>query len=239
MKKKIDWIEISRRGTNQPLLVVDGVMGSYQTKLWAIAHGVKWSPTHYRQFDNARWFSDNSIKEYIRVLREGEQKKKGYILHLAQEYSRRIHKHRNFVNKYRRVNFNSKSNQYLVDVFTKWFDIMQNFWCFGYDYIFINKFLPEEVIVEVAKREYDVMKQNEYLGILFTADKLSEQWQEKKMLIRLTQLIKTRRWRFNNPLVDKYIQKHLTKFAHLGFYYFRGQPYSRDVLQERLQEYQS
>lgn len=73
--KKIEWEEITRRGKAHHLLMIDSVIELYRTKLFGKAHRVKWNPSYYRQFNNARWFSQNDFNKYLNLLQEGEKKK--------------------------------------------------------------------------------------------------------------------------------------------------------------------
>ena len=235
--KKIEWLEISRRGENHPLLTVDSLIELFGLKLWGWAHKVKWNPSCYRQFDDARWFSKEDMKKYQAVLEQGEQKQKGYLLKNAKEYALRITAHRAFVKKYKGVNFTKKTNQQLGKIFQEWFGHTKQFFCFAYDYIYLNKYMPEQVMQAVARKEPDVIKQNECLGILFTADSLSEMWHEKRALLSLAEIIKNRLLQLNSDFVSKKIANHLNKYAHLGFYYFRGQAYTPKEIINRLKQY--
>lgn len=232
--KKIEWLEVARRGKAHHILFLDSVMALYQEKLFGSAHNIAWNPKYYRQFNDARWFSKEDFNNYTTILQEGEEKKKGYLLENAKEYDKRITSFRNFINMQRDINYSSKNKDELVKVFSEWFQYTKQFWCFGYDYIFINKFLPDEIVLEIARKEKDIIKQNQYLGVLFTADKPSELWEEKKSCVLLVKFLKEHGF---NEQFKKKLSTHKDKFAHLGYYYFRGQAFTEQEVLQRIEEY--
>ena len=235
--RKIFWKEISRRGSAQPILVLDALLLLYQAGEMGKAHGVKWNPTEYRQFDRPRWFSQKSWDGYISMLKRGEERHHGFLLRNAREFDKRITLHRKFASQYKNIDFNKLDNQALVKLFLAWFKITRGFWCFAYDYIFINKFLPEQVISIIEAKVPDHLRQNEILGVLFTADQYSEMWHEKRSLYNLAGKVKSRRLKVKSLLFNRYIKLHLKYFAHLGFYYFRGEAFTAQTVEQRLREY--
>ncbi len=237
MKSKAQWIETSRRGKAQPLLVVDAVIDLYKQKYFQKAHRSKWGPKNYRQFDSASWFGVKDYQEYQDLLTLAADSKDQKLLKYGREYEKRIIAHRTFADKYSNYDFYGLSNKELRKIFSQWFELTKRFWSFAYDYIFINKFLPDIVTSVVASKVLDVKKQNKYLGILFEADEPSELRQEKKNLLEIVKYIRNKKTDLNNDIVHRKLSKHLNEYAHLGFYYFRGSSYNLSDLKKRVSEY--
>lgn len=238
-RKKIEWFEVTRRGTAHHLLVIDSVVELYRKKLLGKAHGVRWNPRYFRQYDHARWFSREDWNTYQHILQGGETKHPGYLMQLAREYERRITANRNFGKVCGKNDFSKLSSVQLARLFSEWFTHTLRFWCFAYDYILINIFLPDDVMREVEKRVPDVVAQNRFLGVLFMADRASEQWREKRALVALAQRMRARKLGAHDPRIEKALSHHVKTFAHLGLYYFRGRPYTNQRIRDRLGEYLS
>ena len=237
--KKIKWIEIARRGKAQPLLVVDVIIEAFRSGYFAKAHKIKWNVKNFRQFDSARWYGGQDLKKYRSILEKASRSKKVNLMTYAKEYERRTKYFYSFVDKYKNEDFTKYSNNQLADVFESWFNHTVFTWSFVYDYIFINQFLPDIVTSIVASHVPDVLEQNEYLGVLFQADKASDMRIEKKNLVNIARYIRDRKLSLTDKNVKKRVDKHLKKFAHLGFYYFRGKAYTKRDIKNRLREYLS
>lgn len=236
---KIEWEEIARRGKAFALLFIESVFELYRRGCFGRTHGVRWNPRYYRQFNDARWFSRQEMEQYRRILEEGERKRPGYLLRNAAKYAARHRAAREFVQRYRSTRFAKLSNVALARMFTRWFEITLRYWEYAYDYIFINKFIPDEITAAVAAREPDVMMQTKYLTILFSADRPVEIWEEKRSILMIVQRVRAKKLRLNSDRVQSMIEYHLRRFAHLGYHYFRGAPYSAKQIHGRLREYTS
>jgi len=236
-KEKIKWVETARRGKAQPLLVLDPLIEAYRLDYFKKAHQIKWSPKNYRQFDNARWFSVKDFENYRSLIEKATRSKKINLFTYAKEYSKRIIASRKFADKYRNLDFKILTNEKLARIFSMWFEETKRMWCFAYDYIFLNQFLPDIITSIVASKVPDIWEQNEILGILFEADESSEMRLEKRALIKIAQHLRKNKSKISNSLIEKRLESHLDKFAHLGFYYFRGASYTQKDLRDRLAEY--
>ncbi len=231
---KQEWKEISKRGKPHHILLLDSIVTLFQEKRFSQAHKVSWNPKYYRQFNNIRWFSEEDYEKYLNILQDGENNHKGYLLENAKEYENRIIAFKEFVNKNKNTDFSNKDNLFIINIFTEWFEHTKNIWCFAYDSIFINRFLPDKVIMKIAEKEKDPAKQNYFLNILLRADKPTEIWQEKKALLCLVKQNKL----IGNNLKEE-IKKHQQKFAHLGYYFFQGKAYNYEDIEKRFQDYLS
>ncbi len=230
--KKQEWTEISRRGKPHHILLLDSIVTLFQEKSFGRAHKTSWNPQYYRQFNSNRWFSQKDYKKYLKILQDGEINHKDYLLENAKEYENRIIAFKEFVNKNKNIDFSNKDTSFIISIFTEWFEHTKNVLCFAYDSIFINRFLPDKVILQIAKKEKDVVKQNYLLTVLLRADKPTELWQEKRALVQLVKENKT-----NTKKLIERIKKHQQQFAHLGYYFFRGKAYSYEDVEKRFQEH--
>jgi hypothetical protein len=235
--KKIKWAETARRGKAPPLLVIDSIVELYRQGYFAKSHKVNWNPKNYRQFDNARWFSEKDKEKYVEILKRASASGRNNLFTYAKEYEKRIKAFREFGRKFGNFDFSKADNKKLAGIFAVWFEHTKRIWCFGYDYIFINQFLPDIVISIIDSRVKEAEKRNKYLEILFEADKASEMRQEKQSLIRLANLMRQKRLSFSSKIVSRRLKKYLGKFAHLGFYMFRGKAHTFRDLKGRLKEY--
>src|SRR3989338_39417 len=235
MKKTQEWIEISKRGRPHHILLIDAIVVLFQEKSFGKAHKTSWNPQYYRQFNNNRWFSKEDYNKYLNLLEKSEKNKKGYLLENAKEYEKRIRAFKEFVNKNKDRNFSNKDTSFIMNSFTEWFEHTKNIWCFAYDSIIINRFLPDKVIGQIAKKEKDVVKQNYLITILLRADKPTELWQEKKALLELVKVMRENK--SNTKNLSEKIKEHQEQFAHLGYYFFRGNAYRYEDVEKRFQEY--
>lgn len=236
-RKKIKWFEAARRGAPHPVLFIDSVLCLYQEGYFGRAHKVKWNPKNYRQFDGARWFGVEDSEKYQSVVEKASRSKNNELAKLGHEYQRRLDVFRKFADKYENVDFTKYSDKQFVDIFSKWFELTKQIWSFANDYIFLNKFAPDLITSAVAAKIPDVMKQNDYLGILFEAQHASEIRQEKINLVKIAKFKRENKLSLNSKSIEKKLNNHTKQFTHLGFYYFRGAPYTIEQFKMRLSEY--
>ncbi len=201
------------------------------------AHKIKWNPKNYRQFEGARGFGSDDVNQYQSVLERAVLAKRNNLLSFAKEYEKRIKAYRKFALLHKKDTFSNFSNRDLAEIFEQWFEHTKLTWSFAYDYIFLNRFLPDIVISTVASKVTNLGEQTRILGILFLADKQSELFQEKKSLVNIGIKIRTNRLKLSSAKIERLLEAHLRKFAYLGFYYFRGEPYSLEYLRNRLKEF--
>ncbi|MBU0613391.1 hypothetical protein KKB10_05280 [Patescibacteria group bacterium] len=233
------WIEIARRGKAHPFLVIDSIISLYKEGLWAKAHRVKKNIRNYRQFDNARWYGREDFKLYRSVMEKALTGKDSNLFDYEREYKQRITDYRRFADYYGSFDFAKSSNLELIRVFAEWYEHSKKIWCFAYDYIYLNQFLPDIVTTKIAAKIPDLYEQNKYIGIFFEADRPSEMRTEKRSLVKIAESIRKNKIIMNDEKVIIKLENHLSEYAYLGFYYFRGVAYTVENLKSRLREYLS
>lgn len=233
--KQIEWQEVARRGEAQPLLFIDTLGETFLRGEFGKAHNIDWNPQYYRQVDNARWLSKTDTMKYLDLMEAAANREDDSLSDYAQEYEIRMKQTRECVDKLKQQNFSKKTDKDLAKCFKKFFDCTVSMWCFGYDYIHINKVLPNQIEQIIQQKVDDVMKQQEYLVALFEPDRLSEIGKEKRNLVKLAKQMRGKQQDFED--VESEIKDHLDKFAHLGIYYFKGSANTKKDIKERLDKY--
>ncbi len=234
---KVKWLELARRGKSQPLLWVDSFVELFGNGYMGRAHKIRWNPKNYRQFDGARGFGVKDAVEYQSILERAVFAKQNNLLTYGKEYESRIKEYRKFADKYKSEDFSKLTNHRLAQIFTQWFEHTKRVWSFAWDYIFLNRFLPDIVTSAVASKVPDIGEQTRILGTLFLADRPSELFLDKKDLLNVAAEMRRQHLKLSDRQVQKSLLAHLYRFAHLGFYYFRGAAYTIEDLQSRLKEY--
>lgn len=231
--KQIEWIEIARRGENHHVLFIELIMRTMKANKIGETFGEKiiFIP-NYRQFDAARWFSKQDTETYINLLKNALNEKK--LLSIASAYETQINKTREFATSVRKKNYSNASNSELGDCFKEFCDVTINHWSYAYHYIFINKFLPEEITAEISKKVSDPRELSDCLSVLFASDKPTETRQENIELIDLADYFSKKKLELTGKEASDLIDKHLEKYAHLKRYYFRSNPYSKKDIVERI-----
>ncbi len=229
-----EWEEVARRGENHNLLMIDLVMAGYLRNDCGrtFGEGVEFVPRHYRQFAGARWFSREDGERYVSLLRQALDE--GRLLAIGEAYERRIRLTRELAEKARGRDFAGFDNAGLVKEFEWFYNECASHWGHAYHYIFLNRFLPDEVTAEVASRVPDLEEQTKCLLTLFASDKPTETREESIALIALAEGLKARGVDPLSPAADAAIASHLSRYAHLGMYYFRSLPYSRGQIAQRV-----
>lgn len=236
-KKEIKWVNVARRGKSHPVLFMDSVIELYRQGYFGRAHKVRWNPKNYRQYDDARWFGERDLESYQVFMEKASGRKTLGLLEYANQFEKRLREFRKFAQNFSREDFAKYSNKELITIFKNWFEHTKLIWSFAYDYIFINKFLPDKITAVVAAKIPDIRRQNEYLGILFQAENYSEIVLEKRDLVSLAEKMRKSKISLDGPQIMAKLEWHLEKYAHLGFYYFRGKPIDLDEIRSRLKQY--
>ncbi len=229
-----EWEEVARRGENHNVLFMGIAMRMFAENKAGetFGAGVQFVPKHYRQFGGARWFSRTDASRYIELLRKAEAS--GRLLAMGEDYERRINKTRAYAQAMRGKDFTGASNAELAKEFSRFFRVGVEHWGHAYHYIFLNRFLPDEVTAEVAKKVPGLKEQASVLLTLFTPDKPTQMREENKDIIALAQKLAAEKIEPGSSDAQELVYRHLEKYAHLGMYYFRSRPYTAGQIAEKL-----
>jgi phosphoenolpyruvate synthase/pyruvate phosphate dikinase len=227
---KIQWERITTRGKNFSLLLMGAVACAFKRGVTKKFYGLI-NPLYYRQFNNSRWFSEDYINKIVERLKNIWQKNPARLLVIAKKYQSSHIITVNWSKKYKNKDFKKYSNQDLTKIWQGFFDKSDRIFGVLYFYIFVNKFLPDELTQIIASCERNFDKQNHYLKILFSLDRASETRKEKESLLKIVKLIKDGKAKLESEKLSSLIISHLKQFDHLGQYYYFQQPYTyRDII---------
>jgi len=228
--KKIKWVEIARRGDDHPMFLIDTVCEAYRRGYFGFnKKETEWQAKYYRQLAGARWFSEDDLNGYVNILKTKELSEPSILVKYVEDYKRRIKKIKKFVDKYKDKDFEKFNNGELADIFREFADLTQRMWAYAYNYVIVNKFLPDIIFAEISKKEKDVVRQNEYFNTLMQLDNNSELRKEKISLLKIAE-------KYKEKNVDKLINDHLENFAYLGQYYYRGKAYTSEIIKQRIED---
>lgn len=219
VEEKIVWRELSQKGKNVPVLLVDCIGQAFLENCVAKAHGFSFNPTLYRQLDASRWLEEKEYQEWQDSLQENEEKKPGWLYSKILDYERTLSEFR-LVSEAVSEEFEveaSASNERLALLFERFFEAGKKTAGTCYDYYFINNFYVDPLFAEIAEKA-GVEKQNEILGVLLSADEFSEMLTEKEQLAEIAKALEEGRD------VSSELREHEKRFAFLGMYYFEKAP---------------
>ena len=188
--------------------------------------------TKCRQFDNSRWLDDAELAQYEAAMKKEARQDLEMLAENARERVETIRDMRRYAESL--PNSFALGKQEVaakIKAFGEW---TAKCWSNPYDYVVLNRFLPDEVVAEVNARVAGVEAQNEVLSILFGLDKTTDAREEKKALLQLALKAKNAGENERTPELQPDVAALANKFAHLGYYYFRGKPHDESVVRERL-----
>lgn len=233
VEKQLVWEEITRRGENHALLLLDTAIEGFMAFLGLDPQKPEFKPKNFRQLAGARWFGSNDLVEFCNFFRSRELATPGILIDYANEYKRRINNLRAFVLRLKNTDWSTQENELLAINFSDFLNYSRQMWAFAYNAIITNKFLPDIIFAEIVKKEPNINKQNEYFNVLLQLTDASETRQEKISLLNLAEFVNKNGY---SDELKNLINNHLNKFAYLGQYYFRGQIYTYDTIVKRIEE---
>lgn len=232
--QEIEWVEVARRGENHNLLMIDLVMRTYLRNLCgeSFGKGVVFVPKHYRQFAGGRSFGSEDMQKYVSLLRQACES--GRIAGMGEEYEKQIDSTREYAQKMRGKSFSGAEASHLAAEIKEFFEVAIKHWGQAYHYIFLNRFLPDEVTAEVARRAPDLKRQTEILLTFFSSDKPTEMREENIALVALAEKMREEKIALSSGRAHELIGGHLEKYAHLGRYYYRSSDYTAEQIAARI-----
>ena len=234
LENKIVWQEIARRGKKFEILLIGGVMEAYQAFHQGNANlEFEYLPKRYRQFNDARWMSEQDIADYVETLKKLEEQEPGTVLRAMQSYQSDLHESRNFADRVASLDLKEQGNNELLAILSEFRVTNQRLFRRAYHYVMLNKFYPDLITAEIASLVSGVEEQSEILKVLFTADKASDVRKEKEDLVPIA--VAAMEKGLTSMEVDRLIDEHLQKYAFLGMYFFGREPYSKQDILERVE----
>lgn len=215
-------------------LIVSGNLYNYAKKIYKFNYQIN----YYRHFDRNRWISEKDKAALNELLYKQIKADPEFIYKLAEKIEEIGFKIIDLANKYKKVNWERKSDKELTYVFEKFSDLEfqlygGGFWFYGWNLffknIYLNKFLAD------LERKSDKNEFKEILDNILAPNKtLSKNCfncQERLAFYNLA-----RKFAKFKGLPPQYIKKHLDKFAFLGKDYFRGEGLSYNQIYDELKQ---
>ncbi len=231
-----DWEEQARRGRNHAILFIDVVARGVNSDHVGEFLQVPFRFTHYRQFAAARWFLSSEIAAYVQLLKDEEAHHPGYLLGLANAQYAVTADAVDWAQTQLGRDFSSASNDELIDVLRGWANRFEPIFAACYTYTFLNRFYPDVLVEIVSRHEPDFKRQQEDLQALFALDEPSETRQEQESILIIAQAALETGGNDNDARIQRLIETHVRRFAHLGLYYFYREPYTAAQIRERVNE---
>ncbi|MFH0973567.1 MAG: hypothetical protein V1817_02140, partial [Candidatus Micrarchaeota archaeon] len=232
------WKEVTRKGKNLPVLLISEL--ARVLPLVPVVHEFAFQPKRYRQFDCSRWFEEKDYEAWQNALREKEERKPGWLFELMCDFEEAIKEFKATAEKISReftAAQNAKkhasggaSNEELANWLESFMQAGAKTIAYDYDYNFLNNFYVDPLFAEIAGKEKNVEKQNEFLKTLLSPDEFSDTNNEKKALLEITKKIAAGA---PNEEIKRAAAAHAARFAYVGMFYFEGAPLTPSDVIER------
>ena len=230
-----DWVEVARRGENHHVLYVDLMCQTMASNAVGKTFAPEFNFTPaFRQFDGARWFSKDDFQRYLSLMRKASGERK--VLKMGLDWELQSEKTRAFADTIKSRDFAGATTSQLVEAFDGFCNAAIAHWGHAYHYMMLNRFLPDEVAAEVAKKVPDEEQRSKFLQLLFSTEKPTEIKRENSDLLRLAAKLHSEGKSIGSEEASRLIEAHLAKYAHLGRYYLRSKPYSKEQMDDRVRQ---
>ena len=227
------WRELTRKGKNLPVLLVSEITRSLP--LVPMVHGFEFQPKRYRQFDCSRWVEESDYEAWQNALREKEERKPGWLFELMCDFEETIKEFKATAEKISRAFAAAQqpggaSNEQLTGWFEAFMKAGAKTIAYDYDYNFLNNFYVDPLFAEIAGKEKNVEKQNEFLKTLLSPDEFSDTNNEKRGLLEIARKIAASA---PNEEIKRAAEAHAARFAYMGMFYFERAPLTPSDVIER------
>ncbi|MFH0977765.1 MAG: PEP-utilizing enzyme [Candidatus Woesearchaeota archaeon] len=223
------WERVTYSGKNHAIFFIDTVFRGYQTGVIKDFFLIAFNPTHYRQFNGARWWLKEEIDSYVSALRNKEKNSPGFLLQKAEEYERLNQGFFEWSRQYKNLDFKHIDNKKIAIILSEFANRLTKINALVYTSIMVDRFYTDEIVRLIAKKEPTFNKQQEYLNIIFSIEWGLETHYEKESLIDIAEKLQKKPV---SPDVTQLIEKHLGRFAHLNFMpFYRPQSDKESVLE--------
>jgi len=207
------WIKIASKGKPFPIFIMDPVLFGFK-KYFTTFHDGKTRIDNFMQADGARWFGEEDMERYKKMLEQNEDR----IFEWSEKYLGNFTILENFVDNIG-INLKTSTNIELIEILNKFFDLSAKTFCFIYDYAILNKFYLTKlnrILLEKGGSEF-----NTWLKIITDLDRPIDFHNEQIDLIKIA-------------LGQGDLQTHFNKYCYFGTYIYRGKPILIDVFKNKL-----
>ncbi len=231
-RKGINWLEVARRAKVQSTLITDAAAEGIKRGYYKKFHDNKVNLTAYRHFDASRSFDEAEVGSVVEWLSGQEKKRPGFLIHFARKLARVYLNFATWAHNTVYTDPKKFSNSELARSF--WNFYVRSFWLVNdYDYIFVNRFLPDEITEAVAKKVPDLHRQTQYLSVLFATDEVTQIKADKLSIHRIASRV-LKGEGIDSTSINSAIEVHWKKFKHLNRYYYLQLDYSIADIKRRV-----
>ncbi|OGY57241.1 MAG: hypothetical protein A3H67_00195 [Candidatus Buchananbacteria bacterium RIFCSPLOWO2_02_FULL_46_11b] len=232
--EKLGWEEATRKGVNFEILLMSLVC--YGWRQWNTKKKRYFGPfytRYYRQIDGHRDILKKDISQFIRQVKERERQRPGSIYRSYRDFSKVLLAAEKFATVLPRLNFSQYSNQELAKFLTPYANAISKTIWYDYNYVFLQH-LGQDLYQIIRVKIADLKKQSELFDIFTLARQSSMVQQEQKAILQLVRKIKEQSISLNSQKANQLISRYLKQFAYLGYFYFRGRPWVKSDILNRL-----
>ncbi len=221
MKLPPTWEKVTHSGRHHAILFIDTVFNGYQKGVIGDFSQINFNPTHYRQFDGARWWLKEEINTYIFMLKNKEKDNPGFLLEKAKEYEALNEVFFGWSERYATTKWKELQIMHLLEIFEEFVLRLSKINALVYTASMLDRFYTDEITQIVMKREPNFEKQKYYFDIIFSIYWGLESHFERESLLFLMKNIK------KNGITketEQMIKIHMEHFKHLyllAFYRLR------------------
>ncbi|MFA6918522.1 MAG: PEP-utilizing enzyme [Patescibacteria group bacterium] len=225
------WQTITYSGTHHPILFIDTVFRGYQNGIIGKFFNIRFNPSHYRQFNGARWWLSEEVDKYICTLKNKKEKSPGTLLKKANEYYQLNKNFLAWAEKNRKINFKGLTNQKILHAFRQCVDQLATINALVYTAVFLDKFYTDDIIEIVNTKTTDPIAQRHILTVIFSVPWGLESHLEKVSLLRLVQ---KKRDKISEEKLKRLINSYRLRFGSVFMMPFQSNPLSITTVLQKV-----
>ena len=230
-----NWIQVTKSG-KLPLFLMCAFPYFLREKLLPKFLKSDFNFHYYRRILGATYFNREEWDKCLELVKSKEDRKPGYLLELGEKFEKRIRNIIQFCRKYRKSNFLKLKLKELEIIYKKFIGFEKKWLAPDMTYYVLDRYLPEILTAEVARKLKDKSRFNEVIEILTGLSKPTLIREEKFQLLKIAGLIKKRGFSLKSGRVQKIIKNHLKKYGFLNHYFYYYEPYSAAEMEKRIKE---
>ncbi|MCD4704533.1 hypothetical protein K8R66_00470, partial [bacterium] len=222
----MEWTKLTKKGKNLPILIVDAVANGF-IKYFTDFHDGRIVIANYRQILSSRFISKSDFLKYSKMYQDNEIN----IEKWANDWIKEFEQFKKYVEEINKLDLKNKTNLQLKKIFGKYSDHYVRVCSYAYDYHFVGSFYPDKIIAIFKDRGLNSKEINKLMGLILTLKKPIFMNKEEFSLLKL--VIKIKREKLNNNLINKQLKQHRQKYGFLGMYLHEGELTSIKTYKER------
>ncbi len=228
MGRKKQWMELNRKSSPLPIILIDIAAYGLHT-YFAQYHDGHTHITHYRQAYGGRGFTEDVFGRYVRMYQRHQSRIIPWMRRWLREFDRWLV----FARRLSRMPVQTLSPTSMIVLLERYYDMGGRAVNFAYDYRICGQFLPQQVQSILLKRVGNARVANQCLSDILhlsqPIDMHKEQMALRRMAIRTIQ---------HPSAVDRLLAQHAKRYGYLGMYTFFGTPHGSGYYRQTLRRLQ-